>query len=791
MRWGRLRAERWLAVAVLVAAAGFVLLIAGVTAKALGAADLPLVRSANQVTVLGGALTVAGLACSAGRRAWARLQGTAVAVPSWEMLRVQVAAREQEIRSALLAGLVPVNLAWASDASAGPASLSRREGALGTLQRAVGGLLRYTVTGMRPGGPPVPAAAPGDLRSVRGLFAGLENGRLVILGQPGAGKTVLAIELVLQLLQDQASDPVQAAGKRVPVRLGAATWVPGQDLGQWIAQRLVLDYRIPAAAAAQLAAGHHVLPVLDGLDEMDPDPLSHAGPTRALALLRELNAHGHLGCPAPVVVTCRAGRYEQIQAAGPALQADQVITIGDLDTACVADYLHARYSADRSMLAAWDEVLGSLGEPAGAAARLVLSTPWRLLLAVTAAEDGKDPRQLLTAKPGEDPAAAGQRIVQELLASYIPAATRLASRRGRRAARYQPGQAERWLRVIAGHLAWQAAWAADHPDAPTGMTGIDIVPHLLWPIGGRRLVRAIHTALGFLGAAAVAVIVSYTAIGPPQAWAATVSFFFHGDYGFTARFGQVLGALLLTVGYPAAAAAFSGTRWPEPNLSMRAARIRHFDWSGLAFGLAFGLVGGLAGGTAVGLVVGLAAGIAPGIAVGLAFGLAGALAAGIAGGLGWMFGSWMPDATMVSPMRAVRQMLIIGLAAGLAGWLVVGIAGWLAFGIAAGLIVGLAGGLAVGTRAAVSWVRYTLGHACAVSRRRLPAHLGHFLSWAQDSGLLRVSGATYQFRHRELQDWLTAPLPLAKASRAARQRVCPPRIMRGLSVRLWHQSRTP
>jgi hypothetical protein len=34
-----------------------------------------------------------------------------------------------------------------------------------------------------------------------------------------------------------------------------------------------------------------------------------------------------------------------------------------------------------------------------------------------------------------------------------------------------------------------------------GMSGVDLAPHLLWPIGGPRLVRAFHCALFFVLAA--------------------------------------------------------------------------------------------------------------------------------------------------------------------------------------------------------------------------------------------------------------------------------------------------
>ncbi|MEU9245242.1 hypothetical protein [Streptomyces sp. NPDC048385] len=42
------------------------------------------------------------------------------------------------------------------------------------------------------------------------------------------------------------------------------------------------------------------------------------------------------------------------------------------------------------------------------------------------------------------------------------------------------------------------------------------------------------------------------------------------------------------------------------------------------------------------------------------------------------------------------------------------------------------------------------------TRGRLPLRTGAFMHWAHETGLLRVSGHAYEFRHRELLDWLIA-----------------------------------
>jgi hypothetical protein len=65
--------------------------------------------------------------------------------------------------------------------------------------------------------------------------------------------------------------------------------------------------------------------------------------------------------------------------------------------------------------------------------------------------------------------------------------------------------------------------------------------------------------------------------------------------------------------------------------------------------------------------------------------------------------------------------------------------------------------------------RYYLGIGMAATRRLLPLRAGHFLAWSAGVGLLRTSGAAYQFRHRELLEWLIQPLD--NASDADRQQV--------------------
>ncbi|URN11534.1 NACHT domain-containing protein [Streptomyces radiopugnans] len=98
-------------------------------------------------------------------------------------------------------------------------------------------------------------------------YRDLRPRRLVVTGAPGAGKTVLALQLMLRLLSRRTPDDP------VPVLLSLASWDPDDDLGEWIARRLRDTYRLPAASARELVRARLVLPVLDGLDEMDADSM--------------------------------------------------------------------------------------------------------------------------------------------------------------------------------------------------------------------------------------------------------------------------------------------------------------------------------------------------------------------------------------------------------------------------------------------------------------------------------------------------------------------------------------
>ena len=155
------------------------------------------------------------------------------------------------------------------------------------------------------------ASARGDLEGVARFFEEETTGRVVILGSPGAGKTVLALTLICQLAQTrQGLDQAARQQTPVPVRFDLAGWDTTKSLNEWLVTALTSRYsNLTPAQAKQLLDQHLVLPVLDGLDEMDP---ADAEPTRAHAAVIHLNRHLTGTDLLPVVVTCREQPYQRI-----------------------------------------------------------------------------------------------------------------------------------------------------------------------------------------------------------------------------------------------------------------------------------------------------------------------------------------------------------------------------------------------------------------------------------------------------------------------------------------------
>ncbi|WP_405535209.1 NACHT domain-containing protein [Streptomyces sp. NBC_00075] len=242
-------------------------------------------------------------------------------------------------------------------------------------------------------------AAPKD--DVLGMYRRTPAGRLVILGEPGSGKSVLALRLARELIDNHT------AGAPVPVVFALHTWnEPTTGWRQWLADTLAERYpQYPQlreqrnghiTLARELVNHDRILPVLDGLDELPPQ-------LRAAAI-RQLPSDG------PVIVTSTAEGYTAAaEAAGPVPAATE-ITLSEIDSRELAQYLPQSSPAD------WTPVVEppDSQNPAATAVREALRTPLMITLA----------REVYRAKPSELLAVAADggspAVERNLLNAFIP-----------------------------------------------------------------------------------------------------------------------------------------------------------------------------------------------------------------------------------------------------------------------------------------------------------------------------------------------------------------------------------
>ncbi|MGD9484530.1 hypothetical protein WDH52_14940 [Streptomyces sp. TRM70308] len=119
--------------------------------------------------------------------------------------------------------------------------------------------LRYAWTAA---GAAEPAVPPMRSCAVLERYAGRRPARLLVTGAPGSGRTLLAVDLVLRLLEQRGP------GDAVPVRLAAtpadseADAAGDADVAARLARSVRAAYRVPRAAAEELVREGRLVPVL-------------------------------------------------------------------------------------------------------------------------------------------------------------------------------------------------------------------------------------------------------------------------------------------------------------------------------------------------------------------------------------------------------------------------------------------------------------------------------------------------------------------------------------------------
>ena len=170
---------------------------------------------------------------------------------------------------------------------------------------------RYNQTGGDPG-PEIPRDKP-----IEEIFDEAA-GQLLILGEPGTGKSTKLVELAGALLDRAAKGLMSSKGENVsgssavpsqpiPVILNLSSWTRQQAaLGEWIQSELVRLYGVSRPRARQWVEGADIVPLLDGRDEV-------AAEQRA-ACVEAINIFRRERGLQPIAVCCRLEEYRRLPA---------------------------------------------------------------------------------------------------------------------------------------------------------------------------------------------------------------------------------------------------------------------------------------------------------------------------------------------------------------------------------------------------------------------------------------------------------------------------------------------
>ncbi|MEU0557480.1 hypothetical protein [Dactylosporangium sp. NPDC006015] len=608
------------------------------------------------------------------------------------------AVGQQWERAALERGLihptpVTVRWRWAAQAVAGPAS-----DAVST-----GGAVRF---------PPLAGMTSvsqtqlleGRVQDLFAIYAGLDSGRLFIIGGPGTGKSAAATMLINDALKHRRGlVNEERDATPVPILLSCTTWNPiDVPFETWVADQIMNSYRFLRAAEYGANAAEHLVRrgrvaiMLDGFDEasVDLQPKILAG------------LNGQARCR--LIVLSRdeqliaAARREHL--AGAAALQLQPITRDD-----ASEYL-ARCRVQPPP-EPWRKLVEQIKTGADPAVAEALNKPLTLSLVRDTFHADADAELL---GPGLFTTSA--EVEEFLLDRVIPAAYR--PRPGPLAPPYTEVQAARWL----GYIASQMSAANTHDLAWWRMPTWK--PPAFRAIANGLLAALVFTAVGWITFGLQ--FAAYSAVG-----------------------GLIAGTIV---------GAFAEWRPEDRPVKLAPLRWRALGSPGSRNINLIGIVTSVGYGTVAGIAFGLAGGPTLGVVLGVGV----ALAFQFSTAVSILTAAPYADVgSPVDPMTGWRRDrdtgFVVGTAFGVALGVLTGVSFGLVYGLVRGFETGMTAAIAAGIAISLTYVRTweaRLAFIQICSRGQGPARMMRFLADAHRRGVLRSSGPVFQFRHSRLRDRL-------------------------------------
>ena len=165
------------------------------------------------------------------------------------------------------------------------------------------------------------AATLAGAKKVTDFFLSIPSRRMVLLGCPGSGKTILAWRIVFELLDNHPEEQL------IPVVLSIGSWNPfATTFCDWLQEQLA-DLPIENVASTEV---RNVIPVLDGFDEHNPQ--------RRSLVIQQLN--GYEIHDMALILISRSNEYKEFLSWETILTDAEVVELQPLSHASV--YLRER-----------------------------------------------------------------------------------------------------------------------------------------------------------------------------------------------------------------------------------------------------------------------------------------------------------------------------------------------------------------------------------------------------------------------------------------------------------------
>lgn len=201
---------------------------------------------------------------------------------------------------------------------------------------------------------------------------------LLIVGEPGAGKTVLLLKVALNLLENTKF----ADKEKFPVIFNLASWNEEyKDFGEWLKAMLVSGNGLSKDFAGRLLREKRLILLLDGLDELARNEDKMNADKKRAACLKSLN--NYLDCE-KTVICCRIDEFVEMQKntaqTAPVSAKIKVLNLTEVEV--IRALGHAQNHTDTKHHASAKNLSKLLAKDENTALRKILRSPFYFTIAL-------------------------------------------------------------------------------------------------------------------------------------------------------------------------------------------------------------------------------------------------------------------------------------------------------------------------------------------------------------------------------------------------------------------------